>query len=184
MHTTTTTHTHRGSPTLTHSKFWRDVWAWEALYGFTALAFPLQSRMTNCLVSEFETIVVFKSKPILLLLLPGRVTRWWSFPRVKLQHCGARRNNSIFPFPLFFSLLSPPFSLVLFPQVRAGPPPFSAPSSRISPPTFPYPLAEAAAPCEAARWRPCSTLDASPPRAAAGLRVNTLMSLLDFCWRA
>lgn len=94
--------TPRGTPALTHSKFWRDVWAWEALYRFTALAFPLQSRMTNCLVSEFETIVVFKSNPILsLLLLAERLDDG----ALGAQHSNAAKRGGRSPF--FFSLPSP-----------------------------------------------------------------------------
>lgn len=89
-------------PALTHSRFWRDVWAWEALYGFTALAFPLQSRMANCLVSEFETIAVFKSKPILPLLLPARAAS-----ARKTSALRGREDKCDLPF-------SPPFYLPHF----------------------------------------------------------------------
>ena len=166
--------TRRGTSALTHSKFWRDVWAWEALYRFTALAFPLQSRMTNCLVSEFETIVVFKSNPILSLLL---LAKRLDDEALRAQHPNAARRGGREPF--FFSLPFP-FPTSLPWQLRA-------PQTQLCPARSPpHPRRR----CSTAHGREVAPLlhdRRAPPAPRGAAPRNTLISLAAAprrCWRA
>lgn len=178
MHTTTTTHT-QGHP---HTPNPGETSGLGKLFmGLQLGPFPLQNRMTNCLVSGFETMAVFKSKPILPLLLRGRVPVWQSFQRGKLQRCGARGRDSVFPFfLLFFPLSSPRFLACFIPAGPSGTPLYLPSSSKET-------SAPLCAGCSASQRREVAPLlharRASPALGRVAPR-NTLISLPAVCRRA
>jgi len=121
-HTHTHTHTHRGTPALTHSKLWRDVWAREALYRFTAPAFPLQEQNDRLFSLGIWNNSGFQKQTRFI----ARGESGWmaELPAPQTSALRGREEQRHFPF-------APPFSPLAFPCfIPPGPrgrPPFSAP---------------------------------------------------------